>query len=70
VVPAASDERPAAGHRDRGTRHVAGLVRRQEHEDGDLYALADLDGDDQAEILVGVEDGRLYCPRGNRADGE
>jgi hypothetical protein len=31
--------------------------------------LADLDGD-RAEILVGADDGRLYCLRGDRAAGE
>jgi hypothetical protein len=28
--------------------------------------LADLDGDDRAEILVGTEAGRLFCLRGDR----
>jgi hypothetical protein len=32
--------------------------------------LADLDGDNRAEILVGAGDGRFYCLRGDRVAGE
>jgi hypothetical protein len=32
--------------------------------------LADLDGEDRAEILVTAEDGRLYCLRAVSAEGQ
>ena len=32
--------------------------------------LADLDGDGRPEVLVAVEDGRLYCLKGNGTGGK